>query len=137
MSNRQLRDSFLQLLSTELAGITIHPIRRELNRPDAQKPQINAVNVEFTVLETSVQTPEQDVSISVIHEDELTAVDWVNQLTDLLNKRSFTEKYDYTNPASPVRANGLISWPTRLRFRPVFNPFYFNLNCRFSIRHIN
>jgi hypothetical protein len=54
---------------------------------------------------------------------------------DILSARMFTEVKDYTVPASPTLAGGMIFWSDKIRFRSVDSPFYSHLHARMSLRH--
>lgn len=130
---RNCRDSFLMFLSDNLAGIPIHAVRRDSGNPNADLLQTGAINVKFLDPTFDNQVADQPVAIDVLHDDELTALDWTQQLWNLLSTRFFTEMYDYTNPASPVATGYVIFWNRRLRFRQLESPYYSHFHIRMSL----
>lgn len=131
---RNVRDSFLMFLNDNLGGgIPIHAVRRDLSNPNADQLQLNAVNVQFLDPVFNNHIANQPVAVSVVHEDELTAVDWMTQLWDLLRLRMYTELQDYTNPASPVNTGYTLYWIDTLRFRQVESPFYTHFHLRMPL----
>ena len=135
---RATRDTFLHFLADNLSGITVHPIRKDTNRPDASKLAENAVNVQFLTQRHRVHIAELWVSIDVIHSEELTAVDWTQRVFDLLSSAFYTPKYDYTNPSSPQATGDNLYWqPEAVNFVPIDNdPHYMRFNCTMSLRTV-
>jgi len=129
------RDTFLHFLADNLAGITIHPIRFEKDVPDTSTLQVNAVNVNFLHPRLDVHVSSQLVSIDILHESELTAVDWAEQLARLMQKAAKTPKLNYTVPLSPVATGTDIYWDTEVRFRPVVADYYFHLSATVLLHH--
>jgi len=134
---RAVRDTFLHFLADNLTGVTVHPVRREIDRPDSDRLQMNAVNVQFLNIEPRVHVASQMVSIDVINDNELTALDWVSKVWEILNKAFYTPKYDYTVPASPVATGDNIMWePDGVGFRKVTNDYYAHFSCFLELKHI-
>lgn len=127
---RATRDTFLHFLSDNLTGLTVRNVRKSSDNPSLSKLADNAVNVQFLTSRPHVHIAEQLVSIDVIHEDELTAVDMTQQVYELLSSAYYTPKYDYTNPSAPVATGQNIMWSKDISFRPIDNDPYrmhFNL----------
>lgn len=134
---RQTRDSFLRLLADNITGgVPIHNVRRDPKTPDSDKLQGNAVNVSFVDTHPHPQVGETTVEIAVVHEDELTALDWVKKVYDVIGARYFTEKMDYTDPAAPITTGANIYWERNdVRFRSIYNDFYYDYRCTLTLRH--
>jgi hypothetical protein len=131
---RATRDTFLKFLADNLSE-TIHPVRRDPDKPDSDLLQMGAVNVQFLNPDYSVHVSDQIVSIDVVHENELSALDMATNVWKLLSTRFYTPKYDYTVPSSPVALGDVIFWSEPIRFRPVHSPKYFHLHCRLALKH--
>ena len=133
---RQTRDSFLRFLSDNLPGTKIHAVRRSTTEVDGDKLEMNAVNVKFLASDFSIHISDQLVVIDVVHEDELSAVDLYTQLWQILNKRAYIQKYDYTDPQNPVAVdNVVVYWEPTVRFIPIFNPAYSHWHCTIHLKH--
>lgn len=132
---RATTESFLQFLSDNLVGIPIHAVRKDTNQPDAEKLQVNALNVSFLNPTFDVHVSELIAVLDVTNENELTALDWMESVWKLLTISAETPKLDYTNPASPVALGDLLYWPTKILFRPIHSPFYTHYHCRMPIKH--
>jgi hypothetical protein len=133
---RAARDTFLIFLNDNITGgIPIHAVRRSSTDPNADQLQIGAVNVKFLDPEFNNKVAVQPVAIDIVHDDELTALDWANAVWNLLSIRMYTELKDYTNPASPVNTGYTIYWPDTLRFRQVESPFYAHFHLRIPLYH--
>ncbi len=134
---RHTRDSFLRFLKDNLPPtVPVHNVRLDQSAPDSDKLQMNAVNVTFLDVNPSVQVGFTQVEIAVIHDDELTALDWVKQVFLLLSAAYFTPRYDYTNPNVPVATGSNIFWDTATDFRQVFGGFYADYRCTLTLRHV-
>lgn len=137
---RELRDSFLHFLADNLSssGISVHPIRRDSNNPGTEKLQANCINVQFLNVEPSVQVGNQLVAIDVIHEEELTALDWMETVWDLLSSTFYAPLYDYSDPANPAPLGTNIMWGrNRVRFKPMNSDFYTRYRCEMSLEYHN
>lgn len=133
---RAVRDTFLHFLADNITGITLHPVRREIDRPDSDRLQMNAVNVQFLNIDPRIHVSSQTVSIDVIFDDELTALNWVNKVWGVLNKAFYTPKYDYTVSATPVATGTNIMWePEDIGFRPVTTDYYSHYSCLLELKH--
>jgi len=133
---RNTLDTFLMLLSTELSGLSFHALRFDTNVPDDAVLQINTVNVSFYSSGFSNLISTLSISLDVVYENELTGLETSQQLFELLNKRYMTEKYDYTNPSTPVPTGGMIYWDRdAIRFIKVPSEYYFHYNCTFDLKH--
>lgn len=135
---RATRDTFLHFLSDNLPSLTVHPIRKDSNRPDGAKLADNAVNVQFLTIRPRVHIAEQLVSIDVIHEEELTAVDMAESVYELLSSAYYTPKYDYTNPSAPLLTGQNIMWSKdEVNFIPIDNdPFRMHFNLTMGLRSV-
>jgi hypothetical protein len=122
-------------LSDNLTSIPIHAMRRDTNDPNADLMQTGAVNVKFLDPVFDNQVADQPVAIDIVHDDELTALDWTQQLWNLLSTRFYTPLYDYTIPASPVATGQVVFWNRRLRFRQIESPYYSHFHLRMSLNH--
>src|SRR5688572_11161354 len=111
---RATRDTFLHFLSDNLTGLTVRNVRKATNNPSLAKLADNAVNVQFLTPRPHPHIASQLVSIDVIHEDELTAVDMTQQVYELLSSAYYTPKYDYTDPDNPVLTGQNIMWSREL-----------------------
>lgn len=132
---RNTRDSFLIFLNNELTGITIHSIRRQPDDPQSDKLLLNALNIEFLNLSFARHVNEQLVSLSVINEIELDALDVCEQIFNLLSKQFMIPQYDYTVPSTPVAVDGNILWePTAIHFRKISSPLYSHFNLTFELK---
>lgn len=130
---RNSRDSFLVFLNTNLPSLPIHPVRRDSNNPDADIYQVNAINVKFLSPIFDNQVSKQPVSIDIIHDDELTALDWSQQFWTLISTRFYTNILDYTIPASPVATGYMLNWDRVLKFTDVMSPYYSHLHCTMNL----
>src|SRR5690349_20942054 len=99
---RQCRDTFLRFLADNLTGITLHNVRFGTSNPADARYQVGAVNVKFLDTDPNPHIGQTTVEICVMNDDELTALDWVKQVYDILSSAYYTPKMDYTNPNSPV-----------------------------------
>lgn len=122
---RELRDTFLKFLEGHdyLTALTIpvHNVRRDPNFMNAELLQLNAVNIQFltTRFAASGYESRQLTSIDVVHEDELTALDWTSAVAKALQTAGYVPKLDYsTDP--PTATGKLLYWnPKSIDFRPV------------------
>lgn len=133
---RATRDTFLHFLYDNLGPIPVHPVRKDKDNPSLNKLADDSVNVQFLTQRHRVHIGELMVSIDVIHSEELTAVDWTEQVYDLLSSAFYTPKYDYTNPTSPQGTGTNIYWdPDSVNFIPIDNdPFRMHFNCTMSLK---
>lgn len=133
---RATRDSFLHFMADNLPSRTVHPVRREVDRPDSDKLQMNAINVKFLNSDFTVHGADQLVVIDVIYDDELTALDVAREIWTILSSSSYTPKLDYTDPSNPVDTGYWIFWDTEAKFRPIFSPMYSQLHLQLHLKHI-
>jgi hypothetical protein len=138
---RNCRDTFLHFLADHsyLTGITVHNIRRDSNVPDAAFIQDNAVNVQFVNSDFGSlgHNSRQLVSIDVVHDDELTCLDWASKVASVLQTAGYTPKLDYSvTPPASLGTN--IRWnPDLVRFRPITTgDSYSRMTCLLSLNHI-
>lgn len=132
---RNVRDSFLVFLRDNLSGLTVNAVRRDIADPNKDLLQQNSVNVKFLSPNYDLQVADQPVSIDILNDNELTALDCVNQVWTLLSTRFYTEIYDYTTVASPVNTGYVMFWNSKMRFSEVPSPYYSHFKCRLSLNH--
>lgn len=139
---KNCRNSFLKFLSIELpiinnsSNIVIHVLRKDYDRPEEAQLQVNALNVDFRTMEFRTDISSQKVSLDVIHEVEDTALIWSNDVFDLLSKRFYISKYDYTTPTVPVLLPGTIYWDRNaIDFKEINVDYYARYNCTFNLYH--
>lgn len=134
---RATRDTFLHFLADNLTGRTVWPIRKSSTDPAKSKLKENAVNVQFLTMTQHMHIAGTLVSIDILHQDELTAVDITQEVWQLLSSAFYTPNYDYTNPNSPVATGENIYWDNdSVVFKPIDNsPNYMHFNCTMELRH--
>jgi len=133
---RDTRDTFLTLLNTELTGLTLHSVRDDPDFPEAAILKTNAVNVGFMSAGYDRHINELTVSIDIIYERELSGVDAEQQVFNLLSKRFYTEKFNYTNPSIPVATGTNIFWDTDvIQFSRILQVGIYHSNATFELRH--
>jgi hypothetical protein len=132
---RACRDTFLHLLADNLTSRTIHPIRRDKDDPSAGELASNAINVHFITDDPRVQVGSTNVSIDVVYENELDAIDAVRDLFTLLSAQYMTPKLDYSSGSPSAVGTNLIWNPQDVKFRTVFSDFYFHYSCTLPIKH--
>jgi hypothetical protein len=123
------------LKDASVVAIPVHQMRYDVNRPDAAAMQMNAVNIQIGNPVFDVSASSLDIHINVINDNELVALDWMEQLQRLLNAAACTPKLDYTVPASPVAVGGWIYWATKVTFRPITNSGYSHFFCTVTLHH--
>lgn len=119
---RALRDTFLHYLSDNLPGVIIHNMRVDKDDPKLNEIMLNAVNVTFhnTDLSGPSQLSAQLVTVDVINDNELVALDQTEKISQLLFTAAYAPLLDYTIPASPVQIqNERLFWNLSLGFKPV------------------
>lgn len=131
---RSTRDTFLHFLSDNLAGYTIHPIRRDADNPDGEVNQMNAINVKFLNSDFSWQIGKQLVVLTICNENELAALDMAQAVFNLLKLRFYTPKFDYSS-GSPVATGDCIYWEQTISFRTIHSPLYFQFVCNLTLQH--
>lgn len=132
---RNVIDSFTMFLVNELNGITIHHLVNSPDYPDAGLLKQNALNVSFLTTLMDPHINQTLVSLDVLHEDEFTAISWMEQIYDLLSKRYFTEQKDWTNPSSPVNVDGNLYWDSdAVIFRRIPVSQYSQYNASFFLK---
>lgn len=121
---REARDTFLRFLSDN--GFAIHNLRKDTNFPDNNHLKMNAVNVQFLTDKARVAISDLTVTVDVVYDNELDAVDAAAQLQHLLSTSGQTPIYDYSNRGSdPVPLGSLLFWdPTLVQFRPIYGDTY-------------
>jgi hypothetical protein len=135
---RSARDTFLHYLSDNLPGLTVNFVRRDSTNPNNSKPKINAVNVTFFNDLLSTHISRLQVSVDTLYNDELQAIDAVQQVVALLQAAAMTPELDYTVPAAPVATGTNIYWnPFTITFKTVGSDVYFHYSCTLTISHHN
>lgn len=133
---RDARDTFIMLLANELTGLTIHPLREDAEYPEYALLKTDAVNVGFVSAGYDIHINELTVSIDVVYERELSGVDAEQQIFNLLSKRFYTEKYNYSNPSVPVPTGTNIFWDRdAIRFTRIPEVGVYHSNATFDLKH--
>lgn len=134
---RATHDTFLHLLSDNLdPSIPVHAVRVDPNNPGAGEMETNAVNVQFLTMDYDIHIGVIQVSIDVLHEDQLTAMSFTKSVWDILSAAFYTQKYDYSSgSAVAVSPKTNLYWKTAIKFRPIKNDFYFHYNCTLALHH--
>jgi hypothetical protein len=125
---RNVRDTFLHFLADNLPVETVHPIRFDKTRPHQNIPQLKKLNVAFHDADYSSRSPaSQFVTLDILHDDELYALDLEESVVGLLTLGGQASLLDYsTQPAVQV-ANRLVFWNTdSIQFRTVASTDYFH-----------
>ena len=128
---RAARDTFLRYLADNLPQLTIHNIRVDKDDPKLNEIMLNAVNVTFhnSDFVGPSELSQTLVTVDVINDDELVAIDQAEQISQLLFTAAFAPLMDYTVPASPVQiGNERLFWDLSLRFKPVHAENFFHLS---------
>lgn len=128
---RACRDTFLHYLADNLPTLKIHNLRVDKSDPKLNEIMLNAVNVSFHNSDFSgpSQLSETILTIDVINDNELIALDQAEQISQLLFKAAYAPLMDYTVPASPVQiSNERLFWNLALRFKPVHAENFFHLS---------
>jgi hypothetical protein len=130
-------DSFIHLISDNITGgVPVHNVRRDVNNPNAELYQANAINVKFLVTTPGANIGHTVVEIAVLHEDELVALSWVKKIYDILNAAYVMTKLDYTNPLVPVPVGSAqIWWPYDISFVPIHADGYYDFRCNITLYH--
>jgi hypothetical protein len=139
---RNARDTFLRFLieHPNLAGITVHGIRKSKQLSETEFVQNNAINVEFSGF-FFAKDNRQMVFIDVCNDDELIALDWAKKVADALRTAGYTPLFDYsTDP--PVSVGGILRWEanTTISFRKIVTDDpdgYARLHTQLIIHHIS
>lgn len=124
---RNTRDTFLHFIADN--NITTHAVRYDSTDPSSNTPQVGAVNVTFhdAVYDPSHPT-RQFVTLDILDNSELSALDTEEALVTLLQKAGYTPLLDYSS-GSPAQAStkSLVSWdPAEIKFRTVAAADYFH-----------
>lgn len=130
MSNiRNLRDTFLHFLADNLAGAaTIHPVRSSKDKPQYNSLQLGSINVTFHDATYSTREPtSQFVSLDILHDDELDALDVEESTVALLQLGGMTPLMDYSGDTPVQVSNSQVFWgATHIKFRTVQSTDYFH-----------
>jgi len=123
---RNTRDTFLHFIADN--GITTHAVRFDSAKPQDNVLQVDAVNVTFhdVVYETNCPT-KQYVTLDILYNSELSALDMEETLVALLTQAGYTPLQDYSVSEPVSVKNTLIYWdPTSIKFRTVAAADYFH-----------
>lgn len=134
---RASHDTFLHLLADNLdPSIPVHAVRRDPSDPAADDLQMNAVNVNFMTMDFDIHIGIIQVSIDVLNDDQLAAMDVTKAVWNILSAAFFTRKFDYSS-GSPVAVQPATNlyWKTAIKFRPVKNSYYYHYTCLLTIHH--
>lgn len=128
---RAARDTFLRYLADNLPSLTVHNIRVDKDDPKLNEIMLNAVNVAFhnSDFVGPGELSQALVTVDAIYDDELVAIDAVEQISRVLFTAAFAPLMDYTVPAAPVQiSNERLFWDLSLRFKPVHSENFFHLS---------
>lgn len=135
---RNARDTFLHYVADNLPQWEVRNIRRDTNNPSLMNLGDNCINIKFNGDYLSVIQSLLLVSISVIHSEELVAVQIMHDITNLLQASGTAPILDYTNPISPIVVGGNLWWDTNLiKFKPISSDLYSQYSCALSVRYHN
>jgi len=135
-SIRNCYDSFLHFLADNLQDIPVNPVRRQPARANADTLAMNALNVSVMALDQDVHVSILQLSLDVVNDDELTAVDWVDQIWALLNAALMTPKESYKT-GIPVYQGSNLFWNKSIKFLKVHSDFYAHYTCKITIHTSN
>lgn len=132
---RNASETFLHFMADNLTGITVHPVRRDLNSPSGDLLQTNAVNIQFLSLNPDVWISTQHCSIDVLNDDENTCVDWVQAVWNILAAAFGTAMFDYSVPTAPVPTNTNVFWEKRrVNFKRIISEQYTHYSCLLPLK---
>lgn len=127
---RNLRDSFLHFLADNLPLNSVHALRFSKTTPLNSSLQIGQINVAFHDSTYSANAPSnQFVTLDILHDDELAALDLEETLVVLLQLAGYSPLLDYSvTTQGPVAiGNTNFVWnPQGLKFRTVSSIDYFH-----------
>lgn len=131
---RACRETFLHYLADNLPDITFHYIHYEKDNEAANQLQSNAVNITFHDAKANGagDVSEQLVTLDIVNDSEIDAIDQEEQIITLLQKACITPLMDYSGVSSdpPTAAAALGSeklyWDTQVSFQTVAAPSYFH-----------
>jgi len=125
------RDTFLHYLADNLPALTIHNIRFDKSDPKLNQIMLNAVNVTFhnsDIFGPSTLS-QQLVTVDVINDFELDAVDQAEQVSGLLFTAGYSPLLDYTIPTAPVQISSeRIFWQMAMNFKQVQSENFFHMS---------
>lgn len=128
---RAARDTFLHYLSDNLSSLTIHNLRVDKADPKQNEIRLNAVNVTFHNSDFSGpgDLSQTLVTVDVIYDNELTALDAAEDISQLLFTAAFAPLMDYTVPSAPVQiSNERLFWNLAMRFKPVHAENFYHMS---------
>jgi hypothetical protein len=135
-SIRNCYDTFLHFLADNLVGIPVHPVRRQSTDANADRLEMNAFNVSIMALDPDIHVSILQLSLDVVNDDELSAVDWVDQIWGLLNAALMTPKESYKT-GTPVYQSSNIFWNKSVKFLKVHSDFYAHYTCKITLHTSN
>lgn len=133
---RNVRDTFTHFLADNLS-YKVHQLRFDKNDPNANLPQVNAVNVTFHNTDLDVSQPSsQIVTIDILADYEIGdpsinavgALDMAEKVYDLLTASAMISLQDYSSGTPQPVGNTKIFWNTTVKFRQVAADNYFHLS---------
>jgi hypothetical protein len=133
---RATRDTFLHYLNDNLPALTVHNLRVDKNDPKLNEIMLNAINITFHNNDFSGPSnlSQTLVTIDVVNDLELNALDQAEQITQLLFKAAYAPLMDYTNPLAPVQiANERLFWNLSLGFKVVHAENFFHMSALLHI----
>lgn len=135
---RQARDTFLHYLADNLPQYTVRNVRRDSNDHGLLNLAENSINITFVADQMKVTESRLLISISIVHSEELSAVDMMDDTTNLLQASGTAPILDYSNPISPQVVGGNLWWDTNLiKFKPLYSELYSHFGCTLTARYHN
>lgn len=143
---RNMRDTFLHFLADNLPANSVHPVRWDKKKPEYNALQVSSLNVTFHDAVYSPKQPtSQFITLDILHDDELAALDLEESVVALLQLGGYTKLLDYSaasggsygstrfgvtsygDPGPQQVSNFLVFWnPESIKFRTVASADYFH-----------
>lgn len=135
---REARDTFLHYVADNLPQYKVRNVRRDTNNPGLMELAENAINITFIADSMTVTESQLHISVSIIHIEELTAVQMMHDLTGLLQASGTAPLLDYTNPTAPQPLGGNLWWDTNLiKFKPLYSELFSQFGLKITARYHN
>lgn len=132
---RAVRDTFFQYIADNQQYPAWY-LRKDPNNPKHSQLKEGAVNIQFIADDPAVSEAKVNVSIDVVNADELTAIDMMKAVWNVLAANAMAPLKDYTNPNAPAALQGNVFWkPDSIRFRPVATDTYFRYNSQLTLSY--
>jgi hypothetical protein len=133
---RNCRDSFLHYIADNLPSFTVHNIRVDKSDPKLNQIMLNAINITFH--NTDIMGPSMLsqclVTVDVINDYELTALDEAEQVANLLFKNATSSLMDFTDPTAPVIVpGGQIFWNLAMPFKTVHSDNFYHMSALLNL----